>query len=148
VGIAVSDDETKIAILDPAAERQVQIRATDGTLLAAFGRHGEGAGTLSLAAHVTWGPSETLWVTDTLRHCISVYDVHGEYLGYVGGFGRYPGQFSYPVACAFLEPGKLVVVERGGGRCQILEVTLAESHSDSTLSSVKPVHRSALVVST
>ena len=95
---------------------------------------------MSLAVHVAWGPSDTLWITDTLRHFIHVFDAHGAYLGRVGGFGPSPGQFSYPVACGFLEDGRLVVLERAG-RCQILEVTLSDS-TNGTLSGAS-VRRSA-----
>jgi hypothetical protein len=38
------------------------------------------------------------------------------------GFGREPGQVSYPVACGFLARGQLVVLERAGARFQILEI--------------------------
>lgn len=120
--LAVRKDENVLAVADPQARKQVLLVTPTGRVIAAFGEHGEGDGTLSMANHVAWGPGDTLWVTDTLRHSISVFDSNGQYLGRVGGFGRGPGQFLYPVACGFLEGGRLVVVERGAARCQVLDV--------------------------
>jgi DNA-binding beta-propeller fold protein YncE len=120
--IAVSDDENVLAVADSQARHQVILLTPLGRVIAAFGAHGEGDGTLSVASHVAWGPGDTLWVTDTLRHSINVFDSDGRYLGRIGGFGRGPGQFLYPVACGFLQGGRLVVVERGAGRCQVLDV--------------------------
>ena len=75
-----------------------------------------------MAVHVTWGPNETLWVTDTIRHSIGVFDHRGGSLGRIGGFGRRPGEFDYPIACAFLARDRVVVLERANARCQVLEV--------------------------
>jgi DNA-binding beta-propeller fold protein YncE len=125
--IAVRDDENVLAVVDPQARRQVILLTPLGRVIAAFGEHGEGDGTLSMASHVAWGPGDTLWVTDTLRHSINVFDSNGRYLGRIGGFGRGPGQFLYPAACGFLGSGRLVVVERGAGRCQVLDVAVPSS---------------------
>jgi tripartite motif-containing protein 71 len=120
--IAVRADESVLAVVDPLADRQVLLLTPEGKRLAAFGSHGDGDGTFSLANHVTWGPENTLWITDTLRHSVNVFDAEGTYLGRVGGFGRGPGQFFYPVACGFAADGNLVVLERGSGRLQVLDV--------------------------
>lgn len=127
VSIAVSEDETEIAVVDPEADRPILVYGADAAPLAAFGRHGEGDGTFSLAVHATWGPHGTLWIVDTMRHSVSVFDSRGAYLGRIGGFGEAPGQFNYPAACAFLAPDELVVLERAGDRCQILEIALDDS---------------------
>lgn len=122
--IAVRDDENVLAVTDPQASRQVVLLTPTGRVITSFGERGEGDGTLSMASHVTWGPGDTLWVTDTLRHSINVFDSSGRYLGRIGGFGRGPGQFLYPAACGFLEGGRVVVVERGAERCQVLDVAV------------------------
>jgi hypothetical protein len=118
----VSPDEDEIAVVDPTAERVVSVYGSDGRLRVAFGPHGEGDGTFSMAAHAAWGPGNTLWVTDQIRHSISVFDTDGHYLGWIGGFGRGPGQFDYPIACAFLAPDRVAVLERAGSRLQVLDV--------------------------
>jgi hypothetical protein len=116
-----------VAVADPMAEKPVLLFSADGTFITSFGRHGEGDGTFSMVSDVTWGPDGTLWVTDTVRHSISVFDTQGTYLGRIGGFGRGPGQFDYPSGCAFLAPDRLVVLERVGARFQVLEVQVPAS---------------------
>ena len=123
----VDPTETMLAVADPMAEKPVLLFSVEGDLITAFGRHGEGDGTFSMVSDVTWGPGGTLWVTDTVRHSISVFDVQGTYLGRIGGFGHGPGQFDYPSGCAFLAPDRLVVLERVGARFQVLEVQVPAS---------------------
>ena len=127
--VAVNDDESALAIVDPGAERQVSVYGSNGELRFAFGPHGEGDGTFSMAVHVTWGPGGTLWVTDTIRHSISVFDGGGRFLGRIGGFGREPGQFDYPIGCAFLAADRIAVLERAGSRLQVLEVEVGKPGS-------------------
>lgn len=126
VCVAVNPEESELAVLDPQAERAILVYGTDGTFRAAFGEHGEGDGTFSMAVHVTWGPDGNLWVTDTIRHSISVLDSRGGYVGRIGGFGGAPGEFNYPAASAFLARDQLLVLERAGARCQLVALELEE----------------------
>jgi hypothetical protein len=64
-----------------------------------------------------------------MRHSISVFDAQGKHLARVGGFGRGPGQFNYPAACEFLEGDRIVVLERAGGRFQIIDLDIDLSGS-------------------
>jgi DNA-binding beta-propeller fold protein YncE len=130
--IAVSPDESAIAVVDPPGERVVFVFGSDGRLQANFGPHGEGEGTFSMAAHAAWGPGNTLWVTDQLRHSVSVFDRAGRFLGRVGGFGREPGQFEYPIGCAFLGADRVAVLERAGSRLQVLEVNVGDAWEPQT----------------
>ena len=123
----VDPTETMVVVADPMAEKPVLLFSAEGALITAFGRHGEGDGTFSMVSDVTWGPGQTIWVTDTVRHSISVFDTQGTYLGRIGGFGHGPGQFDYPSGCAFLAPDRLVVLERVGARFQVLEVQVPAS---------------------
>jgi DNA-binding beta-propeller fold protein YncE len=132
VGVAVDSSESCIAVVDPEADRVVSLWSSDGTRLAAFGTHGEGDGTFSMAVHAAWGPGETLWVTDTIRHSISVFDRGGRFAGRIGGFGRGPGQFDYPVGCVFLAPDRLAVLERAGARLQVLGVDVGKAWAPQT----------------
>ena len=125
LAVAVDSSETRIVILDPKAPQQVKIFAPDGSLVRSFGGHGEGDGTFSLAAYAAWGPGDTIWVLDTIRHSISIHDAEGTYLGRIGGFGRGPGDLNYPAACGFLSAQRFVVLERGGSRFQIFELESA-----------------------
>jgi DNA-binding beta-propeller fold protein YncE len=130
--VAVNASETAIAIVDPAAEKTVLVFDTAGVLQASFGAHGEGDGTFSMAAQVTWGPGETLWVTDQIRHSVSVFEQDGTYLGNLGGYGTDPGQFYYPIGVAFLAPDRLAVLERAGARLQVLAVDVGKAWEPQT----------------
>lgn len=123
VALAVHPTEERFAVLDPKAEHQVKVFASDGQLLHSFGPHAEGEGSFALPACVTWGPEDTLWIVDTIRHSVSVFDSDGTYRTRLFGFGTQPGQVGYPVACGFLSPEHLVVLERVGARFQILSVS-------------------------
>jgi len=127
LALAVNELETKIATVDPRAENCVQIFSADGASLAQFGAHGEGDGTFSLAANVAWGPNETVWVVDTVRHSVSAFEADGQFVGRIGGFGAGPGQFSYPVACEFLADDQIAVLERAGGRYQLIQLDVESS---------------------
>lgn len=130
-GLAVSADESLLAVVSMDAPRAISLFRTDGTHVASFGEHGEGEGTFALPTAIAWGLGNTLWVTDTIRGSISVFDVKGTYLGRIGGFGRGAGEFSYPVACVFLAGDRLAVLERGNARIQVLEIGMTESPEDS-----------------
>ena len=120
--IAVNADESLIAVADPFADQPVVLFNGKGERVSSFGSHGEVEGGSSLAIDVTWAPDGTLWVTDNLRHSISVFTSRGECLGKIGGFGYAPGQFAYPVSCEFLAPDRILVLEQANARFQVLEV--------------------------
>jgi len=123
VSVAVNRDESRIAVADPGADHEVVVLDAAGAVILSFGGHSESKEGFSLAIDVTWGPGETLWVTDTIRHSVSVFTAEGTYLGRLGGWGGGPGQFDYPAGCEFIAPDRIVVVERAGARFQVLEVT-------------------------
>jgi DNA-binding beta-propeller fold protein YncE len=125
--IAVNADESALAIVDPGAERQVSVYGSDGRLQFSCGPHGEGDGTFSMAVHAAWGPDGTLWVTDQIRHSISVFDGKGQFVGRIGGFGRAPGQFDYPIGCVFVAPDRVAVLERAGSRLQVLAIEVGKA---------------------
>jgi DNA-binding beta-propeller fold protein YncE len=127
VALAVNALENRIAVADPQSAQQVKVLSAGGELVASFGAHGEGDGTFSMAVHVAWGPGDTLWIVDGIRHSIQVFDARGGWLGGIGGFGRGPGQLHYPAACALLSPDRIAVLERAGGRLQILDLDLPEA---------------------
>jgi len=68
-----------------------------------------------------------------MRHSISVYDADGTYKSRICGFGREPGQVSYPSACGFLSAERFVVLERVGSRFQILELEIPISEVSDDL---------------
>ncbi|MFN0152455.1 MAG: NHL repeat-containing protein [bacterium] len=137
VAIAVSASETMIATVDPRAENSVRVISADGALVACFGSHGEGEGTFSLAANVAFGPGETVWVVDAVRHSLSAFEPDGRFIGRIGGFGAGPGQFNYPIACEFLADDLIAVLERAGDRLQMLRLDV-ETSGEPRLASEAP----------
>jgi len=127
VALAVNEAETLIATVDPRAENSVRVATIDGDHFASFGTHGEGEGTFSLAASVAWGPNETVWIVDAVRHSVSAFESDGRFIGRIGGFGAGPGQFNYPIACEFLADDQLAVLERAGGRYQLMRLDVESS---------------------
>jgi sugar lactone lactonase YvrE len=130
--LAVNADETRIAIVDATASQSVTILDADGREVHGFGQHGEVEAGFSLPNDVTWGVGNTLWITDTLRHSVSVFNERGTLLGRVGGFGREPGQFAYPVGCVFLANDRIAVLERANARCQVFEMEVPASIRQAT----------------
>jgi len=125
MALAIGPDEAWVAVADPMGERQVHLLSLETDEARSFGKGGRQNGMLSIAIDVAWGPGNTLWVTDTSRNTIEVFDESGAYRGRIGGFGYGPGQFRYPAGCAFLAPDRLVVLERAGARIQVLEIDVA-----------------------
>ena len=130
--MAISADETRIAVVDATAEQVVTIVDPNGQLIRGFGSHRESDSGFSLPSDVTWGPGHSLWITDTLRHSVSVFDERGTVLGRFGGLGYGPGQFAYPVGCVFLSQNRVAVLERANARCQVFEMEMPESFRPST----------------
>lgn len=78
----------------------------------------------SLPAAIATDRNGVIWVADSLRHVVSAFRREGRevrFLDYIGAFGRRPGEFSYPAGLAASLSGRLVVVDRGGGRLQCFE---------------------------
>ncbi len=65
------------------------------------------------------GEAGELYVVDVVRHDIKVLDKHGRLLRILGGRGRGPGEFNYPLDIA-LHDGKLWVADSGNHRVQAL----------------------------
>ena len=137
LSLAVNADETRIAVTDAAAANVVMVLDAEGRVLRGFGSHGEARDSFSLPQDVVWGTGNTLWITDTLRHSVSVFDERGTLLGRVGGYGKGPGQFAYPVGCVFLAENRIAVLERANARCQVFEMELPASFRPSTALDLK-----------
>jgi sugar lactone lactonase YvrE len=130
--MSVNADETRIAVVDAVADQVVTIVDPDGRLICGFGTHRETESGFSLPQDVIWGPGNTLWITDTLRHSVCVFDERGTVLGRFGGLGNGPGQFAYPVGCVFLSENRIAVLERANARCQVFEMEMPKSFRPAT----------------
>ena len=102
----------------------VQVFSPEGTVLLAFGEHTYGFTNFSMPSSIATDRNGVIWVADSLRHVVSAFKREGKdvrFLDYIGAFGHRPGEFSYPTAIAVTLNGRLVVVDRGGGRLQCFE---------------------------
>ena len=63
--------------------------------------------------------SDTVYVSERNRGCISVFTAKGEYLTTFGGEGKAEGQFHYPRGLHIDKNDSLLVCDRNNGRIQI-----------------------------
>ena len=71
-----------------------------------------------------------IWVLDTLRQVVQVYDLRGAFLGRVGGLGQEAGAFYFPSALATNGKTRLYVVERVGARLTTFRITEPLAQAD------------------
>jgi hypothetical protein len=94
----------------------VRVYAPDGRRVLAFGLHDVGNENFSLPTSVVSTPDGRIWVLDTMRQVIKVFDGEGRYLDQIGGLGRDMGALTYPSALAIDGKDRLFVLERVGAR--------------------------------
>ena len=71
-------------------------------------------------ACVAVGPDSDVYVTDELRHLVSVFDRDGLFLRHVGEHGTGEGQFDRPSGIVFNKSGRMLVVDTLNHRVQEL----------------------------
>ncbi len=71
-------------------------------------------------ACVAIGPELDVYVTDELRHLISVFDRDGKFIRNIGQTGTGPGQFDRPSGIVFAEDGSMYVSDTMNHRIQHL----------------------------
>jgi sugar lactone lactonase YvrE len=64
---------------------------------------------------------DRLFVADSGRHCIAVFELNGSYLSEFGRRGTGPGEFNYPTHLAADQQGNLLVTDSMNGRVEILD---------------------------
>jgi sugar lactone lactonase YvrE len=62
---------------------------------------------------------ERLFVADSLRHCICIFDLHGQFQKQFGARGLGKGQFNFPTHLAVNQAGALYVTDSLNSRVQI-----------------------------
>jgi tripartite motif-containing protein 2/3 len=100
----------------------IKVLTPEGEQFLAFGGQGTGFNNFSLPAGIITDRRGYLWVVDTLRHIVPIFDVNGKFLDYIGAFGAGPGYFAFPSAIAASDDGKIVVLERVNRRLQCFEL--------------------------
>lgn len=71
-------------------------------------------------ACVAVGPNSNVYVTDELRHVVSVFDRDGLFLNHIGESGTGEGQFDRPSGIVFNAAGNMLVVDTLNHRVQEL----------------------------
>ncbi|MCX6361099.1 MAG: NHL repeat-containing protein [Armatimonadetes bacterium] len=118
-------DAAGLIYVTDARALAVHVLAADGTVLVAFGQHDSGVTNFGLPIGITTDMRGNIWVADTLRHIVSVFRRTGnkvDYLDYIGTLGTRGGEFAYPSGLTASATGKMLVVDRVGGRVQCFEM--------------------------
>ena len=97
---------------------RVQIFNQDGIFLRTLRNKQQGQ-TLQCPVGIAVDSSDTVYVSERNRGCISVFTAEGEYLTTFGGEGKAEGQFDCPFGLHIDKNDSLLVCDRNNGRIQI-----------------------------
>ena len=116
----------------------VRIYRADGRLITSFGSHDSGPGNFSLPSGVVTDGRDNIWVVDSLRHVMSIFNQETDgsklttsFMELIGGRGGGAGSFTYPTAIAGDGKTKIFVLEGTGARVQAFEI-LTQDKSDNS----------------
>lgn len=70
--------------------------------------------------------SKGIYISWWENNCISLYNIHGEYLSKIGGFGDNPGEFDCPILCDVDEYGNMLVADYDNRRLQVCDGTTGQ----------------------
>jgi sugar lactone lactonase YvrE len=111
--VAVAKSQGTFYVADSALA-SVLAFSEGGKLLFRITNHLERPAGLALA-------ESQLFVADSMRHCIVVFDLHGNYQREFGRRGPGQGQFNFPTHLALDAQGNLLVTDSMNGRVQVLD---------------------------
>ena len=97
---------------------RVQIFNQDGIFLRTLRNKQQGQ-TLQYPFGIAVDSSDTVYVSERNRDCISVFTAEGEYLTTFGGEGKAEGQFDCPFGLHIDKNDSLLVCDSDNGRIQI-----------------------------
>lgn len=116
----------------------VRIYRPDGRLITSFGAHDSGPGNFSLPSGVVIDGRDNIWVVDSLRHVMSIFNqetdgskVSVSFMELIGGKGSGPGQFKHPTAIAGDGKTKIFMLEGTGARVQAFEILTQDEPDNS-----------------
>ena len=115
-GIAV-DDTDNIYV---SSQHKLQKFTSSGELVKCIGRRGSKEAGFDDPRGVTIH-SNQVYVCDKDNHCIQVFDLDLNFIGYIGSRGRGRGELDRPLDAVFDTAGNMYVVEFGNDRVQMLD---------------------------
>ena len=118
--IAIAPDGN-VVVACVQTDRAIQVFDAQGRFLRGFGVHDIGPGNFSQPTGVVVTPDGQIWVFDSIRANLQVFDVAGTLVGTMGG-GEGPGAWLYPSALASDGHGWFAVAEMGGSRLRLLHI--------------------------
>jgi DNA-binding beta-propeller fold protein YncE len=116
---AIALDAKQVYVTDTSG-LGVQVFTRHGRHLRGWGIHETGKANVSLPSGVAVDAAGRILLTDALRHEIKLFDPAGALLDLFGGFGRQPGDVSFPQDISIGKDGIICVAERGNARVQLL----------------------------
>lgn len=105
--------------------KTVQIFNRDGVPVSSFGTHsGESSDSnFSFPSGFAVDAKGRLWIADAFQHRLKVFTPDGKFLFNYGSLEEKGSGFFFPVDLCFGEDGELIVLEKGGNRIQIFQVS-------------------------
>src|SRR5262245_26010252 len=101
-----------------AGENGVVVRfSADGRGVGRYAMPGGGAARIGGVAVV----GDEVWATNVQQHCIETFDAGGAHRRTIGGRGRGPAQFGFPLDLAVGPDGNAYVVDMLNARVQVLD---------------------------
>ncbi len=118
----VTFDRTGNVIMTSAGGDAITIFSPSGEILRKFGQHGEQVSEFSHPTSSLVDNNGMLWVVDSFRHQLILFDDNYKFADIIGMKGSKTGEFFYPVDLKITPGGKLGVLEKGTGRLDIFRV--------------------------
>ncbi len=108
----LSEETSRVYVYSPAEE-----------LLFAFGQKGGSTGKMSRPKSLVIDEKKrAVYIVDSMRHTILIFDLSGMFMYEFGGLGNAPGWFQYPSGLALNREGMLLVADLFNHRVQVLDV--------------------------
>jgi DNA-binding beta-propeller fold protein YncE len=111
------DRKDRLLYVADAELNRVFVYSEDGRVFLEIGKNDE---LLRPGGVVVDSIRDRVYVTNTGRHTISVFNTRGQYIGDIGVRGSGPGQFNFPTQIAIDHDGNIYIVDTGNFRIQVL----------------------------
>jgi len=117
LGLFFDNKNDLLYVADTGVDRVFVLRP-NGKLVMTLGERGELVNPTGVVADQE---RKRIYVVNTKKHSITIYDSDGKFLKDVGGFGGDPGAFNLPTQIAINKKGDIYVVDSANFRVQQLD---------------------------